>query len=207
MRRSTIFGFAVAACAAMPLASVAQAPSPASGAKPSAKPAELPMVPAAKPGVFTLKTVNPTRFNLTVAGKTFTSREAIEKYLAYRAAEHTLAQKGTWFTLVEGRQKGDAGPEPVNDDPAKAGKYYSFRMVYWRPVWRYKLAGSPAWSTWSPFSGAPFFADGKDAKTISDFEVSTDIVIRNGVMDGKNPLGFEAAALSDLLINQVSPPE
>jgi len=26
-------------------------------------------------------------------------------------------------------------------------------------------------------------------------------------MDGKNPLGFEAAALSDLLINQVSPPE
>lgn len=165
------------------------------------------MVPAAKPGVFSLKTVNPTRFTLTVTGKTFTSREAIEKYLAYRAAEQTLAQKGTWFTLVEGRQKGDAGPEPVNDDPAKAGKYYSFRMAYWRPVWRYKMAGSPAWSTWSPFSGAPFFADGKDVKTITDFEVSADIVVRKGVMDGKNPLGFEAAALSDLLINQVSPPE
>ena len=48
---------------------------------------------------------------------------------------------------------------------------------------------------------------GWDAKTITDFEVSADIVVRKSVMDGKNPLGFEAAALSDLLINQVSPPE
>ena len=39
------------------------------------------------------------------------------------------------------------------------------------------------------------------------FEVSADIVVRKGIMDGNNPLGFEAAALSDLLINQVSPPE
>ena len=203
MRRNTILGFATAAlCAGMPLAGVAQSPA----AKPAA-PAEVPMVPAAKPGVFSLKTVNPTQFTLTVTGKNFTSREAIEKYLAYRAAEHTLAQKGTWFTLVEGRMKGDAGPEPVNDDPAQAGKYYSFRMAYWRPVWRYKMAGAPARSSWSPFSGAPFFAEGKDAKTITDFEVSADIVVRKGVMDGKNPLGFEAAALSDLLINQVSPPE
>lgn len=205
MRRSTIFGFALVAMGAgLPLASVAQAPAPAANPAPAA---ELPMVPAAKAGVFSLKTVNPTRFTLTVTGKTFTSREAIEKYLAYRAAEHTLAQNGTWFTLVEGRMKGDAGPDPVNSDPARAGKRYSFRMAYWRPVWRYKTADAAAWSGWSPFSGAPFFADGKDPKTISDFEVSADIMVRKGIMDGNNPLGFEAAALSDLLINQVSPPE
>ena len=203
MRRSTIFGFALVALGAgMPLASVAQAPA----AKPAAA-AELPMVPAAKPGVFSLKTVNPTRFTLAVTGKPFTSRDAIEKYLAYRAAEHTLAQNGTWFTLVEGRMKGDAGPDPVNTDPARAGKRYSFRMAYWRPVWRYKLAGAAAWSSWSPFSGATFFADGKDPKNVTAFEVSADIVVRKGIMDGNNPLGFEAAALSDLLINQVSPPE
>jgi len=203
MRRSTIFGFALVALGAgMPLASVAQAPA----AKP-APAAELPMVPAAKPGVFSIKTVNPTRFTLAVTGKAFTSRDAIEKYLAYRAAEHTLAQNGTWFTLVEGRMKGDAGPDPVNTDPARAGKRYSFRMAYWRPVWRYKLAGAAAWSSWSPFSGAAFFADGKDPKNVTAFEVSADIVVRKGIMDGNNPLGFEAAALSDLLINQVSPPE
>ena len=205
MRRSTIFGFAmIVLCAGMPLAALAQVPA----ANPTPPPADaMPMVPAAKPGVFALKTVNPTRFTLTVTGKTFTSREAVEKYLGWRAAEHTLAQGGTWFTLVEGRMKGDAGSDPVNDDPARAGKSYSFRMVYWRPVWRYKMAGSAAWSTWSPFAGAAFFADGKDPKTVTDFEVSADIVVRKGVKDGKNPLGFEAAALSDLLINQVSPPE
>ena len=203
MRHRTIFGFAMAALGAVPLASVAQTPVSATVAAADV----LPLVPAAKPGVYSQQAVNPTRFRLTVTGKTFTSREAIEKYLAYRAAELTLAQKGTWFTLVEGRQKTDAGPEPVNDDPARAGKRYSFRMAYWRPVWRYKTDGAAAWSTWSPFSGAAFFADGKDPKTVTAFEVSAEIVVRKGIMDGANPLGFEASALSDLLINQVSPPE
>ena len=203
MKRSMILGIAMSVlCAAVP----ALAQTPASAPTPP-PPDTLPMVPAAKPGVYSQQTVNPTRFRLTVTGKTFTSREAIEKYLAYRAAELTLAQKGTWFTLVESRQKGDAGPEPVNDDPARAGKRYSFRMAYWRPLWRYKTAGSPDWTVWSPFSGQAFFAEGKDPKTITDFEVSAEIVVRKGTMDGANPLGFEASALSDLLINQVSPPE
>jgi len=205
MKRSVILGFSISLCA-MPLAAMAQ--TPASAVTPTPPPSDaLPMVPAAKPGVYSQQTVNPTRFRLTVTGKTFTSREAIEKYLAYRAAELTLAQKGTWFTLVEGRQKGDAGTEPVNDDPARAGKRYSFRMAYWRPVWRYKTDGATAWSTWSPFSGAAFFATGKDPKTVTEFEVSAEVVVRKGIMDGNNALGFEASALSDLLINQVSPPE
>ncbi|MES2471253.1 MAG: hypothetical protein V4601_00270 [Pseudomonadota bacterium] len=208
MKRSVILGLAIGLAiglCAMPLAAMAQ--TPASAVTPTPPPSDLlPMVPAPKAGVYSQQTVNPTRFRLTVTGKTFTSREAVEKYLAWRAAELTLAQKGTWFTLVEGRQKGDAGPEPVNDDPARAGKRYSFRMAYWRPVWRYKTGGA-AWSTWSPFSGAAFFATGKDPKTVTEFEASADIVVRKGIMDGNNPLGFEASALSDLLINQVSPPE
>lgn len=205
MKRSVILGFVTGLCA-MPLAALAQ--TPASAVTPTPPPSDiLPMVPPAKPGVYSQQTVNPTRFRLMVTGKTFTSRAAIEKYLAYRAAELALTQKGTWFTLVESRQKGDAGPEPVNDDPARAGKRYSFRMAYWRPLWRYKMAGATAWSTWSPFSGAAFFADGKDPKTVTEFEVSAEIVVRKGIMDGNNPLGFEASALSDLLINQVSPPE
>lgn len=206
MKRRWILGFAITALCAMPLAASAQ--TTASAVTPTPPPSDiLPMVPAAKPGVYSQQAVNPTRFRLSVTGKTFTSREAIEKYLAWRAAELTLAQKGTWFTLIEGRQKGDAGPEPVNDDPARAGKRYSFRMAYWRPVWRYKLDGAAAWSTWSPFSGAAFFAEGKDAKSVTAFEVSAEIQVRKGIMDGANPLGFEASALSDLLINQVSPPE
>ena len=78
-------------------------------------------------------------------------------------------------------------------------------MDYWRPVWRFKTSTSPAWQSWSPFSGAAFIS--ADPKTITDFEVSADIVLRKGPMDDANPLAFEAGAVSDLLINQVSPPE
>ena len=162
-----------------------------------------PMVPPAAAGIFSVQKKG-DRLHLTVTGHKFTSRAEIEKYLAYRAAELTQEQKGSWFSFVEDRAKGDTVPVPKRDP---AGLRYSFRMEYWRPVWRYKTAGNSAWMNWSPFSGAAFFADGKDAKTISDFEASADIVVHKGQMDDTQPLAFEAGAVSDLLINQVSPPQ
>jgi len=162
-----------------------------------------PMVPPAKPGVFAMTKKGANGFHLVVAAHQFTSRSDIEKYLAYRAAELALEQQGNWFSFVEARSKDSAVPVPKRDP---TGLRYSFRMEYWRPVWRYKLAGDPAWKSWSPFAGTAFFADGKDPKSITDYEVSADIMVRKGQMDDTNPLGFEAGAVSDLLINQVSPP-
>ncbi len=162
-----------------------------------------PMVPPAGPGVFTVKQLGPGNFKLIVAGHTFTSRGDIEKYLAYRAARHTIEQGANWFTLKEDRGKGEtAVPVPVRDTE---GPRYSFRMKYFRPVWRYKVNGATVWTRWSPFSGEPFIA--ADPKTITDFEVSADIVVHKGPMDDADPLAYEAHALSDLLINQVSPPK
>jgi len=161
------------------------------------------MVPPAAAGVFSVQQKG-ARLHLTVTGHKFTSRSDVEKYLAYRAAELTLQQKGTWFSFVEARVKGDTVPAPKRDPD---GLRYSFRMEYWRPVWRYKSAGDAAWKGWSPFSGAAFFADGKDPKTISDFEASADILVHKGQMDDSQPVAFEAGAVSDLLINQVSPPQ
>jgi hypothetical protein len=162
-----------------------------------------PMVPPAKPGVFAMTKKGANGFHLVVTAHQFTSRSDIEKYLAYRAAELALEQQGNWFTFVEARSKDSTVPVPKRDP---AGLRYSFRMEYWRPVWRYKLAGDPAWKSWNPFAGIAFFADGKDPKSITDYEVSADIMVRKGQMDDANPLGFEAGAVSDLLINQVSPP-
>jgi hypothetical protein len=161
------------------------------------------MVPPADPGVFTAKPSGPATFTLVITGHTFTSRGEIEKYLAYRAARHTIEQGGTWFTFNEERGKGEtAVPVPVRDPE---GPRYSFRMKYFRPVWRYKTAESAGWTRWSPFSGAPSFS--ADPKTISAFEVTAEIVVRKGPMDDADPLAFEAWALSDLLVNQVSPPK
>ena len=157
-----------------------------------------PMVPPAGPGVFTAKLSGPNA-RLVVTGHTFTSRGEIEKYLAYRAAQLTIERGADWFTLNEDRAKGEtAEPVPARDPAAPR---YSFRMKYFRPVWRYKASGATAWTRWSPFAGEAF------PKAIADFEVSAGIVIRKAPMDDADPLGFEARALSDLLINQVSPPK
>jgi hypothetical protein len=165
--------------------------------------ANPPMVPPAGPGVFTVKPSGPNTFKLVVTGHTFNSRGDIEKYLAYRAAQLTIEQGADWFTLKEDRAKGEtAVPVPVRDPE---GPRYSFRMKYFRPVWRYKVSDSAEWTRWSSFSGEPFIS--ADPKTISDFEVSVEIVVRKGPMDDADPLAFDAGALSDLLVNQVSPPK
>ena len=173
----------------------------ASAAKPD--PDALNMVPPAGPGVFSVQKKG-AGLHLSVTGHKFTSRAEIENYLAWRAAEGTEAQKATWFTFTEARAKGDTVPVPKRDPN---GKRYSFHMENWRPVWRYKMTGDTAWKSWSPFSGVAFFADGKDPKTVTDFEVSADITPHKGPMDDLNPLGFEAGPVSDLLISQVSPPQ
>jgi hypothetical protein len=150
-----------------------------------------------------MKPSGPGTFKLVVTGHTFTSRGDIEKYLAYRAARLTIEQGGEWFTFTEGREKGEtAEPAPARNPE---GPRYSFRMKYFRPAWRYKTNGSQSWARWSPFTGAPFIS--ADPKTISDFEVNAEIVVRKGPMDDADPLAFEAGALSDLLVNQVSPPK
>jgi hypothetical protein len=179
----------------------ADAPATAQPAS-AAAPDQAPEVPPAKPGVFTLQKKSATRFHLVVSGHKFTTRGDIEKYLLYRAAGLALDQHDSWFTLIETRAKGDMVPA---SKPDPAGLRYSFRMAYWRPSWRYKLNGTPAWQSWSPFSGAAFPA--ADPKTVTDFEVSADVVLHKGVMNDADPLAYDASAVSDLLVNQVSPPE
>src|SRR5262245_46300219 len=97
-------GFGVAAWIALAAAAPAEDP---------------PMVPPAGPGVFTVKQSGPNTVKLVVAGHTFTSRGEIEKYLAWRAARHTLEQGADWFTLTEERGKGETvEPVPARDPDA-----------------------------------------------------------------------------------------
>lgn len=160
---------------------------------------ELPMVPEAGPGVFSVSASGADAYRLMVKGSKFTSRGEIEKYLAYRAARLTVEKEGTWFTLVEGRGEGDTAVPIPQRDPN--GQRYSFRMNYFRPVWRVQTDGASSWTRWSPFSGREF------PRSVAGFETTVDIVVHKGPMDDADPLAFEAWALSDLLINQVSPPE
>jgi len=160
-----------------------------------------PTVAPAAPGVFTAQKKGANAFHLVIKGHKFTSRRDIELYMAYRASEVTQDAKCNWFTFVESRAKGDTAP-PSKRDPA--GLRYSFRMDYFRPVWSFKTGAGPA-KRWSPFSGAAF--PDADAKASSSYEVTADIVVHKGPMDDADPLAFEAGAVNDFLVNQVSPPQ
>ncbi len=204
MKRNLGIVLAVAATMALAASSHA-ADQPAAGAasqNPGASAADTPpMVPPAAPGVFTATKKGANGFHLVVTGHKFTSRRDIELYLAYRASEITQQQKGSWFTFVENRAKGDTAP-PSKRDPA--GLRYSFRMDYFRPVWTFKTGSGPA-KRWSPFSGVAF--PEAEARAASTYTVSADIVVHKGFMDDADPLAFEAGAVNDFLVNQVSPPQ
>jgi hypothetical protein len=193
------FGLVWGACALFP--AMGQVSTPAAGISSSPQPNIRP----AGPGVFTQQQRGQGRFHLVLSGRHFTSREAIENYLAWRAAELAAEQKAIWFSLVEQRGKGDAVPVPKRDTD---GMRYSFRLAFFRPVWRYQTAAAPSvWKSWSPFSGAHFWAEGLEAGAITHFEVSADIVLHKGQVEDDNPLAFDGEAVLDYLINQVQPPE
>ena len=194
--------FAICFCVSQFVWPPAFAQSASAPAAAPANPPPGPQVAPVGPGVFTAQPAGASRFRLAVSGHAFTTREAIEKYLAYRAAQFTQEHKASWFSFVEIRAKGDAVPKPGRDP---AGMRYSFRMAYFRPVWRYKTAG--AWKSWSPFSGVPFWADGIDPKTVTDYQVTADINVRKGPFADDDPLAFDADALSDFLVSQVDPPK
>jgi hypothetical protein len=165
-------------------------------AQPVSKPEIGPAPPA--PGIFAVKKIGGA-LHLAVTGHSFTTRAALENYLAFRAAEATLDSRMQWFAFAEHRAKGDTVPVPKSDP---AGPRFSFRMEYFRPQWRYRLAGSPQWKSWSPFSGQVF----PDLKGVTDYQLSADIMPHKGMVDDASPLAFDAGATSDYLINQVEAP-
>jgi len=105
-------------------------------------------------------------------GDSLTSRERVETYLLYRAAELTLEQGYDSFTIVD--RATDRNVETrVYRDPFGPGPYR-----WWRPYWRYR--GSFGWRTWDPWFGDPFWADSIDVSTIQRFEANAEIVMSHG---------------------------
>ncbi len=185
--------------AGMRAADAQPGPAPATPPQDASPASAGPRVPDAAPGVFAVQQRGPARFHIVVTGHAFTSREAIEKYLAYRAAGLTMDRHFSWFSFVENRTKGDRAPVPR---PDPSGPRYSFRLDFFRPVWRYKMAALPAMQRWSPFTDTAFPAD---PEGMTRYEVSADIVLHKGMVADDNPLACDASALSQFLANQVAP--
>lgn len=77
------------------------------------------------------------KWRVTFAGNTLTSRDTVEAYLLYRAAELTIERKDDWFEIVnrymEHEVRDQVSPKPSYDPMSD---YYG-----WRPYWRYQERG------------------------------------------------------------------
>lgn len=126
------------------------------------------------------------RFRVNFAGNSLTSRETVERYLLYRAAELTVDQGADWFSLVE-RQTDRKARTYVDPDPhAGFGPY-----GYWRPYWRY-YGPRWGWRAWDPWYGDPFWADRVDVRTVERFEATAEIVLGHGPKPPNDPRAFDA---------------
>lgn len=141
---------------------------------------------AAVSGGYSDYQLDSNKFRVTFAGNTLTSRDTVERYLLYRAAELTVSQGFDWF-VVAARDTDKTTRSYV--DPPSYGP--SWRYGYWRPYWSY-WGPSWGWRTWDPYWGDPFWAERVDVRTVEKYQAMADIIMGKGERPADNPAAFMA---------------
>jgi len=108
------------------------------------------------------------RFSVSFSGNSLTSRDTVEMYLLYRAAELTLENGYDWFE-TDYRQTDRDTRYYADPDPFYRGGYGR----YWGPSWRFYSR-----NYWSPW-GDPFGRD-YDVREVSRYEARADIILGRG---------------------------
>jgi hypothetical protein len=147
--------------------------------------------------------LEPNRWRVNFAGNSMTSRETVEGYLLFRAAELTLQNGDDWFEIVD-RNTDTKTRTYVEPDPLYH-PWYGPGFGYWRPSWRYRGRGF-GWRTWDPWFGDPFWADRYDVQTIQNYEASAEILTHKGAKPAGNPRAFDAHAVTESLRPRIQYP-
>ncbi len=126
-------------------------------------------------GGFSDQKLDADHFRVSFKGNTLTSRQTVESYLLYRAAELAVAQGYDWFETTD--RHTDANRRTVYDADPFYGPGY--RWGYFRPSWSF-YGRARGWRGWGPFWGDPFWPDTSTLQTIEQFEASVDIALHHG---------------------------
>ncbi len=132
-------------------------------------------------GGYSEQRLEDNRYRVTFSGNEMTSRQRVENYLLYRAAELTLQAGYDGFTMVA------RGTDPhttthVWGDPFGPGPW-----GYWGPSWRFHTRYG--WRSWDPFWGRPWGGD-YDISTVTSYEAGAEIQMFHGHRD--DPHSFDA---------------
>jgi hypothetical protein len=125
------------------------------------------------------------RYRVTFSGNSMTSREKVERYLLYRAAQLTVEQGYGWFTMAD--RATERHSSTYVDRPFGAGPY-----GWWGPSWRYRGAGF-GWRRWDPLGGDPFWDRNVDIRTVNRYEADAEIVFGQGPRPAQDLRAFDAS--------------
>ncbi|MCC2976209.1 hypothetical protein LK533_05910 [Sphingomonas sp. PL-96] len=146
--------------------------------------------------------IEPNRFQVSFAGNTLTSRETVERYLLFRAAQLTVERGFDHFVLVdrdtERRTRTYATP-----DPYWGGGYGGFGA--WSPYWRFhgpSFGWRGGWGGWGPYGGGF-----NDVRTVDKYEAMAEILVGRGPKPANNVRAFDARAVIENLGPRVQMPE
>lgn len=148
---------------------------------------------------FSDRQVEPDRFLVSFAGNSVTSRDTVERYLLFRAAELTLTQGYDYFLMAQ--RDTDLQSRTYSTPGFGGGWGYGGFGGYWGPSWNFygrgygwrRFGGGLGYGGWGGFGGFNDF----DVRTIDRYEATAEIVMRRGAIPRDNLRAFNARAVVD----------
>lgn len=131
--------------------------------------------------------IEDNRYRVSFSGNSLTSRETVETYLLFRAAELTLERGYDWFVMAD--RDTERRTRTYVDRPFGPGPW-----GWWGPRWSYYGRGI-GWRHWDPFWGDPFWDRDIDVRTVDRYEATAEIVLRRGPKPADNHRAFDAHAV------------
>ena len=142
--------------------------------------------------------IEPGRFLVSFAGNSVTSRDTVERYLFFRAAELTLQNGYDYFVMAD--RDTNLQSRTYSTPGIGGGWGYGGFGGYWGPSWRYYGRGF-GWRTWDPWFGGGFgggpWGNDFDIRTIDRYEATAEIVMRKGPIPRDNIRAFDARKVVD----------
>lgn len=135
--------------------------------------------------------IEANRFLVSFAGNSVTSRDTVERYLFFRAAELTLQQGYDYFVMAD-------RDTDLRSRTYSTGFGYGGFGPYWGPAWNFYGRGFGArrfgafYGGYGGFGGFGGFGNDFDVRTIDRFEATAEIVMRKGPIPRDNLRAFDA---------------
>lgn len=155
---------------------------------------------AGQSGGYSEQRLQSDRWSVAFAGNSLTSRETVEIYLLYRAAELTVQSGYDWF-ITDYRTTDEDTRYYATPDPwgSRFNPYWDRYGAFWGPRWRFYRGGY--WSGWDRWGR------NMDVQQVTRYEAHAEIIMGRGAMPPAESHGFNAREVLENLGPRVVRPD